>query len=249
MTYVIYMKNRNCISNREYFGMSECGKSVNGYHNPRYANEFKSKDEALAWSEKYNKYHKYSEKVNVKAIKKTSALKHYDNFPDELYRSFDVPNFKYDRPFNKEKDDSLESVLDWWIGKGWDDNIRYENHKTWPNLAKYLNNIYECRFSTKNYKEHLCFFNMYVRKKDSFNVFEKEFNMIKDKTKLEKDGYLLVDIFEHTLSESGSWYFYYKSDMSHFKFMRTSYGSSRPEYECDNLKDAFLYWQDNLYYD
>lgn len=149
------------------------------------------------------------------------------------------------RPYNNEP---LQEVIDWWIYSSANgDEIDYDDYKTWPELYSITNHLWSVNgYHSKDYKKLYISFDIYSKQSGQFEDFEKELNMVLDKiTFKDEEGYLILPIFNHYLSEHGN----SVSLLIHPETKKVKIGGRWRDDEFNSLEDAFNYIKKERWYE
>ena len=170
-------------------------------YDPNFATSFDTKKAITQWVRKNTIYTEYAKAVDAK-----QAIEKHNEWAKNgsIRRTFEFVDNNLSRPYNGE---SAEEVLQWRLNV--DDNIRYEDYKTWPDLHQKFENL----FQLQKYPDETLTFSLYFKQTASFENFKKEFSLaLPYVTRIEKD-YKVFHVFDHFLSEGGNVVdFHYKSD-------------------------------------
>lgn len=232
--YVVYMKNDNCVTNKEFF--KDCGVQVEGHHDPEKATAFKTKKEA-------NEFKKQLYFDKLKTMLLSEAIKEYGKSPS-LYRSFP----KLDKSINVPYDSSmsLEDIIDFYrkYSQAGSFKTSYEVFASYPKLysiTKYLWDVES--YTSKDYKKKYTTFCVKTERVGEYKEFLKEFNLVVDKCDFTKDGYKIFPIIDYELNEYESRKLFYK-DENDCKIV-----GSYSEIASGTLKEMFNLMKSSFYYE
>lgn len=241
MTYII---KHDFNQNVSYFVRVVDDTTFDEVYDPRFATQFKTKKEAQEWIDVSSSMKKYSKVVDFAE----HLLKYEEWFNSgTVRRSLSCINRTMSRQYNNE---SLEEVIDWWIyQENNDDEIDFEDYKTWPHLYSISKHLWGVNgYHSSDYKELYVTFEIYTRQNGNFDEFQNELNMILNKvTYKNEDGYPILPIFDHYLSEHGdSVSLLIHPETQQVKIEgRYSYNNQ----EFSSLEKAFNYMKKERYYD
>ena len=200
MKYLVFFENQFCLLGKEYFGEFD-GKII-GYHNPSFAKLFDSKESAKKFASLFHLDTKIEE-----------AEPHLEAFKacDYIYRQI----VKLDPRLNRKyKEENRDEVLNWWMEykKAPENSISYDSYKTWPKLYSLFTYLWDVQsYNDRDYKNSYHTVQVRFPKDGVVTDFIKELSKVLDFVTYEKEGYKILPIFDHTLSEFGTAYLYYKS--------------------------------------
>lgn len=213
-------------------------------YSPMQATEFMDSESALKWGYNNTTFGEY-----IKAIPTVEAHTNFQEWFRQgmLRRHFSALDKKISRKYNKDKDDKY-AVLEWrYQSKKADDDIRYEDYKTWPHLHE----LFECLFSWEqyckenDYSQKEITIQICVNKTTTFKVFEEELKLVLDKiTRKDEQGSLIIPIFDHYLSEYGN----SANLLSHEDGTWSVYIRHEPLVKKRSLETCFNYIQEYRYY-
>lgn len=211
-------------------------------YNPKFATHFKSKKEAQQWINLNSKFKEYS-----KVAEYNKSVSDYVEWETggTVRRTLSCINRKVSRPYNNE---SLDEVIVWWIyQKHNDDEIDYEDYKTWPKLhsiSKYLWDVEG--YYSKDHTEIYLTFQLRSLRDGVFCEFQAELNKVIDKvTYKDEDGYMIFPIFDHFLSEHGN----SVCLLIHPETNKVKIGGRWRQNEYNSLEEAFNYIKKERYYE
>lgn len=118
----------------------------------------------------------------------------------------------WSRKYNK---DGLEEVIAFHkYHKDNEQEIRFEDYTTWPNVGHFLKCFYEMvRYNSADYTKTMDTFSLMVERTAEYQTFKKELKILLPHiTHIDKDGFAIMSIFDHELSEYESRYFLYSKD-------------------------------------
>lgn len=241
MTYII---KHDFNQNVSYFVRVVDDTTFDEVYDPRFATQFKTKKEAQEWIDVSSSMKKYSKVVDF-----AEHLLKYEEWlkSGTVRRSLSCINRTMSRQYNNE---SLEEVIDWWIyQKNHDDEIDFNDYKTWPHLYSISKHLWDVNgYHSSDYKELYVTFEIYTRQDGNFDEFQNELNLVLNKvTYKNEDGYLILPIFDHYLSEHGdSVSLLIHPETQQVKIEgRYSYHNQ----EFSSLEKAFNYMKRERYYD
>jgi hypothetical protein len=239
MTYIIKHDFNQTIP---YYVKVVDNTTFNEIYNPELATQFKTKTEAQEWIDVSS-----SMKSHSKVVDFNESVKTYKEWTKEgtVRRTLNCINRTMSRPYNNEP---IDEVIDWWIyQKHNDDEIDYEDYKTWPELhsiSKHLCNVNG--YYSPDYSVLYIGFKIYTRQDGNFDEFETELNRVMNKvTYVDDGGYLIFPIFDHYLSEHGN----SVSLLIHPETKKVKIGSRWPDNEFSSLEEAFNYMKREHYYE
>ena len=211
-------------------------------YNPKIATQFKTKKEAQQWIDVYS-----SMKSHSKVVDFEKSVQKYEEWVngDTIRRTIACINRTMSRKYNNE---SLEDIIDWWIYQTQNGyKIDYEDYKTWPQLYSISKHLWEVEgYHSGDYKEIYITFRVYARKDGNFEDFQRELNMVMDKvTYKDDDGFLVMSIFDHFLSEHGN----SVSLLIHPKTKQVKVGGRWHKEDFASLEEAFNYMRRERYYE
>jgi len=202
---------------------------------PVDATRFKTKMDAVNWSKKNTTFGEYAKA----AVLKEEVADFLENLNLGLIRRSFKSLSKYSRPYDGE---SPEEILEWAVNK--DEEIRYEDYKTWPTLYNVFEHIHEvekCQDGSKS-------FSLSVNRNSDINTFKKELNLVLPYCSRFSDGskkIKIFSVFDHYLCEGGNFVnFYYQNDNTCFiidRFDNILGGQ--------NIETVFEYWKRERYYE
>jgi len=241
MTYII---EHDFDQDIPYFVRVGSSTTFDEIYNPKLATQFKTKKEAQQWIDVWS-----SMKSNSKVVDFDESVQKYDEWihSGKVRRTLSCINHTMSRQYNNE---TLEEVIDWWIyQKHNDDEIDYEDYKTWPhlhNISKHLWNV--DAYNSSDYKDLYISFSIYTGKDGNFQEFENDLNKVINKvTYKNDDGYLVFSIFDHYLSEHGN--SVYLLIHPETKQVKIDGRYSWDENEFSSLEEAFNYIKRERYYE
>lgn len=213
-------------------------------YNPKIATQFKTKKEAQQWIDMWS-----SMKSHSKVVDFDESVKKYDEWINSgtVRRTLSCINRTMSRQYNNE---TLEEVIDWWIyQKHNDDEIDYEDYKTWPHLHSISKHLWDVdAYNSSDYKDLYISFSIYTNRNGNFQEFENDLNKVIDKvTYKNDDGYLVFSIFDHYLSEHGN--SVYLLIHPETKQVRIDGRYSWDNTEFSSLEEAFNYMKKERYYE
>lgn len=208
-------------------------------YNPNEATKFSTAKEARNWFKKFTAFENYGKPVNA-----AKAIQKFDKWcKNGMVRRKFKPLPAASRKYNNE---SPEEVLKWYVEiRDREDDIRFEDRDTWPDLYDVFDCIWSPHsvYANNNETKLLHSFQMCIRKDTKFDVFEKELKLILPFiTRKDSEGGLIIDIFDRFLSEDGGVNFIvYKN--------KYSFVGNYFDIEFKTLKEAFDWWQKERYYE
>jgi hypothetical protein len=220
--------------------------SWNEIHDPNFATTFSSKKKAETWMKEHTTFAGYA-----KYLPRTTEVTDYNERMKVgiVRRTLAYVDNSFSRPYNKEKDTPMD-VLDWrYKYKDEGSEVRSEDYSTWPDLSQLFKHLMsvESYFDSKR-EGTLRTFQIKVAPNSTFAGFIKELRFIIDKIELidnPYDGYKMIKIFDHNLSEYDTYFIHYKND-DDVKVC----GSRHILTHCaGNIEKVFDYIKQNLYYD
>jgi hypothetical protein len=222
-------------------GLLSNSSTFDEVYSPSRATLFHTREQAQDWVNTYSPFAQYSEIVELEG-----EVKEYDQWVKEgcVRRTLACINQSMSRPYNNEP---LDQVIDWWIYATENDGeIKYEHYVTWPGLGEISNHLFsiEKYHDSGDYSKTCITFQIYTSRKGKFKQFKFELSKVIDKvTYKDEDGYLVLPIFDHYLSEGGnSVYLLIHPDTDEVRIE----GSENLEFSC--LKEAFKYIREERYY-
>jgi hypothetical protein len=240
MTYIITHDFGQDIS---YFVKVVNDTTFDEVYDPKFATQFKTKKEAQQWIDVSSSMKKYSKVVNFE-----ENVQKYEEWVKRgtVRRTLSCINRTVSRKYNNE---TLEEVIEWWIyQKNNDNEIDYDDYKTWPQLYSISKHLWDIEaYHSDDYEELYISFEIYTRQDGNYDEFQSELNMILDKvTYKNEDGYLVLRIFDHYLSEYGNTvYLLIHPETQQVKIEgRYSYDNQ----EFSSLEKAFNYMKKERYY-
>lgn len=211
-------------------------------YDPQQATQFKTKKEAQKWIDFASQM-----KRNSKVVEYQESVQQFLDWANNgmVRRTLNCINRVMSRPYNNE---SLEEVIDWWIySRTNDDEIDYDDYKTWPELYNITKHLWGVNgYCSKDYKKLYISFEIYSKQSGQFEDFEKELNMVLDKiTFKDEEGYLILPIFDHYLSEHGN----RVRLLIHPETKKIKIGGRWRDDEFNSLEDAFNYIKKERWYE
>lgn len=211
-------------------------------YSPEVATEFSTKKQAIQWFGENTTMAEYAS-----AISKEDAIQKWKEFQKNGYirRTFPFLNKAISCQYDKKKHSKLD-VLKQRFDMCGDDNVRYEDYKTWPKLYEHFECLFDVRsyYTDENEEGVARTLEICVNKKTTFATFVEELRIALNFCEKEENEYKVFDIFDHFLSEYGnSACFFYKSDDD--CRLECRYGESVE----GNLKSVFDFWQKERYYE
>jgi len=241
MTHII---KHDFNQNVSYFVRVVDDTTFDEVYDPRFATQFKTKNEAQEWIDECSSMKKYSKVVDF-----AEHLLKYEEWVKSgtVRRSLSCINRIMSRQYNNE---SLEEVIDWWIyQKNHDDEIDFNHYRTWPYLYSISKHLWDVNgYHSSDYKELYVTFEIYTRQDGNFDEFQNELNLVLNKvTYKNEDGYLILPIFDHYLSEHGN----SVSLLIHPETQKVKIEGrySYHNQEFSSLEKAFNYMKRERYYD
>ena len=118
---------------------------------------------------------------------------------------------------------------------------------TWPQLYSISKHLWDVEgYHSDDYKEIYTTFSVYTRKDGNFEDFQRELNMVMDKvTYKDDDGFLVMSIFDHFLSEHGN----SVSLLIHPKTKQVKVSGRWHKEDFTSLEEAFNYMRRERYYE
>lgn len=218
------------------------GATFDEVYNPEFATQFKSKKKAQEWIDVSS-----SMKSHSKVVDFDESLQKYKEWVEggTVRRTLACINRTMSRKYNNEP---LEEVIDWWVyAKTNDDEIDYEDYETWPKIYSLSKHLWEVSiYCSRDHEDYLITFEIYTRQDGNFEDFQRELNLILDKvTYKDEDGFLILPIFDHYLSEGGN----SVSLLIHPDTKQVRIEGRWDNKEFDSLGDAFNYMKRERYYE
>ena len=200
--YLVFMENNFCLIGKEYFGDSE--GIIIGYHNPRLATLFNTKEEAQNFCKTFD----------LEDVKIDRKEKHYKSFDkcNYVYRQINKIDNTHSRNFNSE---TPEEILEWWKKTKSlpEKSVKFEHYRTWPHLFSVFDHLWDLvSYNSRDYKEQYQTCQIKVLIDSSLESFKKELDLVLVYCTFFQDGYKVFPIIDHELSEYESRYFLYKDD-------------------------------------
>jgi hypothetical protein len=211
-------------------------------YDPKQATQFKTKKEAQKWIDFASQM-----KTNSKVVEYRESVQQFLDWANNgmVRRTLNCINRTMSRPYNNEP---LEEVIDWWIySRANDGEIDYDDYKTWPNLYSISKHLWDVNgYHSKDYKKLYISFDIYSKQSGQFEDFKKELNIVLDKiTFKDEEGYLILPIFDHYLSERGD----SVSLLIHPETKKVKIGGRWHKEEFPSLEDAFNYIKKERWYE
>ena len=240
--FICYMKNDFTAIGKEFFLFDFDNKFIKGLHSPAKATRFRTKKEANKALDEY-----YADRLGNKSVivsGEPKALEEEFNQWIEngaVYRNLPMKD-EFSRAYNGE--DGL-TVLKWWANYYKNEgSIAYEDYKTWPHAHRFYSCIKDvARFVNRDSSYMAPTVCMWVNPDCDFETFKNEFEIAKEIIEFKNENErFLVDIFENSLSESGSYHFEYNDE----EYVITFRGNDYQKF--DNLEDLFEFWKKRLPY-
>lgn len=239
MTYIIQHDFNQFVP---YFVRVVNNTTFEEIYDPRQATQFNTKKEAQKWIDVSSSMKEHSIVVDYE-----ECVQKFLDWVDKgiVRRTLNCINRRMSRPHNNE---SLEEVIDWWIYcRHNESEIDFDDYKTWPKLYSISKHLFEVNgYHSDDYKETYISFEIYSNKDGQFKDFETELNMVLDKVTLkDKEGYLVLPIFDHYLCEHGN----SVSLLIHPETKKVKIGAGRwRQDEFSSLEDAFNYIKTERWY-
>lgn len=239
MTYIIQHDFNQDIP---YYVKTVDNTKFDEVYNPKIATQFKTKKEAQQWIDVYS-----SMKSHSKVVDFEKSVQKYEEWVNggTVRRTLACINRTMSRKYNNE---SLEDIIDWWIyQRNNDDEIDFDDYKTWPQLHTIAKHLWDVEgYHSKDYKEIYITFEIYTPEDGNFEDFQRELNMVMDKvTYKDDDGFLIMPIFDHFLSEHGN----SVSLLIHPETKQVKVGGRWRKEDFPSLKEAFNYMRRERYYE
>lgn len=239
MTYIIKHDFDHDIP---YFVKVGTDATFDEIYNPKFATQFKTKNEAQQWIDVNSKYSDVSVVVNFE-----ESVQQYEEWfnGETVRRTLPCINRTMSRQYNNEP---LEEVIDWWIYATInDDEIDYEDYRTWPKLYSVSKHLWVLNgYRSYDYENLYITFEIYTRQDGNFDEFQRELNLILDKvTYKDDDGYLILPITDHYLSEGGN----SVSLLIHPETQKVKIEGRWEGDEFSSLEEAFNYMKKECYYE
>lgn len=240
MSWIIYLDNSYCISDREYLYFNHSTKEINTFHDPKYATVFNTKQDA-----KQHVTEHYAFSMSPKYTKLSEALDLYNNTVPK-YRTLPFRS-DLDKKYNNE---SPKEILQWRIGyyKADENSISYDSYKTWPELYCVFKNLFTVEsYYNDSYTKKYISFKMKCDRKSDFKTFKKELKLaLPHITLIAEDDFYKISIFDSGCGEGGLFYYF----LYNFKDPNKHEIISNWGETCKGtLEEIFKYWKDNLYYE
>lgn len=206
---------------------------------PSFASEFANKQGPLIWMKNNTTFEEYA----VSLVKEKEVEKYNEWVKGGTVRRKFASLSKNSRAY---KGESPEEVLQWWVETSGDSDseIKYDHYKTWPKPYVLFKHIHEREsYYSRDYKEKYLSFSIYCRKTDTdYETFLKEMRLVLPHVTRVENGYKVLSVFDHFLSEGGnSVSLYYKSDDDCYV---SDWGRKKR-----NLKECFEYLVKERYYE
>lgn len=241
MAFIAYLENSFLATGKEYLLVGD--NTVSGCHNPHFATQFESKDEANSlFSEKFSRHEDITLTGDI-----NGHLEEFDAWLNTggVYREFPMLH-PLNRPYNGEDKDQ---VLEWnfAIQELEEGETRTQETSTWPALSSLFTCIYQTMSLSSLNDPDVSYVSaeMYVGKDTDFDVFKDELlKILPFITNEDEEGFLVIRVFEHTLCRYGSVYAYVKPDLSCFKI-----GGRFDDKEYESMESFFHQWKTEHYYD
>ena len=239
MTYII---KHDFNQNVPYFVKLGDETTFDEIYNPKFATQFKTKREAQQWIDVSSSMKQFSKVVDFE-----ESVQKYEEWFNSgtVRRTLACLNRTMSRKYNNE---SLEEVIDWWIyAQINDDEIDYEDYETWPQLHSMSKHLFDVEgYRSDDYENLYITFQIYTEQDGNFDEFQRELNMILDKvTYKDDDGYLILPIFDHYLSEGGN----SASLLIHPETQKVKIDGRWENEEFSSLEEAFNYMKKERYYE
>jgi hypothetical protein len=239
MTYII---QHDFNQDTPYYVKTVDNTEFQEIYNPKIATQFKTKKEAQQWIDVYS-----SMKSHSKVVDFEKSVQKYEEWVNggTVRRTLACINRTMSRKYNNE---SLEDIIDWWIyQRNNDDEIDFDDYKTWPQLHTIAKHLWDVEgYHSKDYKEIYITFEIYTPEDGNFEDFQRELNMVMDKvTYKDDDGFLIMPIFDHFLSEHGN----SVSLLIHPETKQVKVGGRWRKEDFSSLKEAFNYMRRERYYE
>lgn len=239
MTYII---SQDFEQSTPYYVRVVDESTFDEVYNPEFATQFKTKKKAQEWIDISSSMKEYSNVVDF-----DKSVQKYKEWAEAgtVRRTLSCINRTMSRKYNNEP---LEEVIDWWIyEKTNDSEIDYEDYKTWPQLysiSKHLWNV--SGYHSRDYEDLYVTFEIYTKQDSNFEDFQRELNLVLDKiTYKDEDGFLILPIFDHYLSEGGN----SVSLLIHPETKQVKIGGRWRVIKFASLEDAFEYMKSERYYE
>lgn len=244
MTFIIQHEFR--IQEEPYYVRVVDNTTFEEVYDPQFATKFNTKKEAQQWIDVSSSMKEYSKIVDL-----VESVKNYAIWCNNgtVRRTLTCINRTTSRPYNNEP---IDEVIDWWIyEKNNDDEIDYEDYKTWPHLYSMSKHLWDveayCSFDY-DCEQRSITFQLYTRKSGKFEEFENELKRVINKvTHKDEDGFLVFPIFDHYLCVNGN----SVSLLIHpeTKQVKLSGRWSYDNREFTTLEDAFNYLKRERWYE
>lgn len=211
-------------------------------YNPEFATQFKTKKEAQEWIDISSSMKEYSKVVDF-----DESVQKYKEWVEggTVRRTLACINRTMSRKYNNEP---LEEVIDWWVYARTNDNeIDYEDYETWPKLSSISKHLWDVSgYHSRDYKDLYLTFKIYTKQDGNFEDFQRELNLVLDKiTYKDEDGFLILPIFDHYLSEGGN----SVSLLIHPETKQVKIDGRWRVIKFVSLEDAFEYMKSERYYE
>lgn len=225
-----------------YFVKVGTDNTFDEIYNPKFATQFKTKKEAQQWIDVNSKYSNVSVVVDF-----GESVQQYEEWFNggTVRRTLACINSTMSRQYNNEP---LDEVIDWWIyAQINDDEIDYEDYETWPKLHSISKHLFSVEgYHSEDYKNLYITFQIYTEQDGNFDEFQRELKLILDKvTYKDEDGYLILPIFDHYLSEGGN----SVSLLIHPETQKVKIEGRWEDEEFSSLEEAFNYMKKERYYE
>lgn len=230
-----YVAALNFNSDRSYYIHLKGDGSWHESYTPIGAAEFNSMATAKNWVKNNTTMGDY---VHAEPLDK--AIESFNEWVKNgmIRRSFPVLNKSISRKYDKNKDTPLD-VLNWRCEQN-DDNVRYEDYKTWPRLYSIFDHLWDVSKYTDGKT-----FSIYVKPDSVFKKFKKEFDLVIDKVdKRNEKGELFFNIFDHFCGEGGNFAYLVQSEDGTWRVDSRWNTLSK-----GTLKECFEFMKKNRYYE
>jgi len=192
--YVVYTKNQFTLLGKEYFGTD--GKHIIGFHDPRRASHFETKEDA----EEFCKLFDYEDR-KIEPLSKHVKLFEKCNYQYRKLSMLDpTVNVKYD----PKKHDAM-AVLEWRMRhkKLPEKTVSYETYRTWPDLYQVFKHLHSLTsYHSRDYKQLFYSAQLKTAKNGTYEEFLIELKLVLNYcTLVDDEGRKIFEIFDHELCE------------------------------------------------
>lgn len=225
-----------------YYVRTGNGDTFEEIYDPKFATQFASEIEAQRWINTWS-----SMKSVSTVVSREDSICKFEEWAKGgmVRRTFACINRTMSRKYNNEP---LAEVVDWWIyATTNEDEIEFEDYETWPYLYSISKHLYEVQsYSSRDFETVDITFQIYTSQNGNFEEFQGELNLVLDKVTLkDEDGFLILPIFDHYLSEGGN----SVSLMIHPETRKVKVEGRWEEEEFSSLEEAFEFIKRERYYE